>query len=132
MVLEKLRSKFNKEKIIIIYKLLIDVLFLESVFFLLALLGEALIPGIVTSHVGFSKIILAVGITLILSAYLGNTAGINFKEEKVNKKTAFALIFVLVLFFLVSLIKINIIFNLALSFLVFAAGFYIYKIILEK
>ncbi|HRZ95666.1 MAG TPA: hypothetical protein P5262_03835 [Candidatus Moranbacteria bacterium] len=128
----KLLSKINKNNLIISYKLLNDLLFIEIIFFLLALIGEGLLPGTVTSHVGFSKILIAVGITILAVFYIGNEAGIKLAENKINKKTAILLIFILIALLFVSLIKINLILNIFITFLAIATGYFIYKLLLGE
>ena len=128
----KLLNKISRNNLIILYKLLNDLLFVEIVFFLLALIGEGFLPGIVASHVGFSKIIIAVGTTILATFYTGNKAAINLGDSKLNKKTAYALIFVLVLLIFVSLIKINIFLNIILTFCSVAAGYFLFKTLLNK
>jgi len=129
MVLGQLRSKLSKNNILIIYKLLNDLLFVEAIFFLAALIGEALLPGAITAHVGFSKILIFVGITVLAILYLGNEAGVSLSQVKTNKKTASALVTVLVILLFVSLIKINLILNIILSFFAVLVGYYVYKLI---
>lgn len=128
----KLLSKINKNNLIISYKLFNDLLFIEIIFFLLALIGEGLLPGTVTSHVGFSKILIAVGITILAVFYIGNEAGIKLAENKINKKTAILLIFILIALLFVSLIKINLILNIFITFLAIATGYFIYKLLLGE
>lgn len=127
-----LRNKFNKNNLMIAYKLLNDFLFIEIVFFLLALIGEGILPGTITSHVGFSKIIIAVGITILATFYTGNKAGISLGNSKSNKKTVCALVFILVLLVFVSLIKISIFLNIFISLVAIASGYFIYKSVLDK
>jgi hypothetical protein len=132
MALGQLRSKLSKNNILIIYKLLNDLLFVEAVFFLAALFGEALLPGTITTHVGFSKVLIAVGITMLAILYLGNKTDVRLSETKINKKTAVLMIFVLMLFLFVSLIKISIFLNIVLSIFAILSGYYIYKIVIDK
>lgn len=129
MALDKLRNKFNKSDLTVLYKLLNDLLFIETIFFLLALIGEGILPGTVTSRVGFSKILVAVGFTILAIFYTGNKSGIKLEEIKPNKKTTFLLLFILILLIFVSLIKINIYLNLILSASIILIGYYIYSII---
>jgi hypothetical protein len=129
MVLAQLH---NKNNLIIIYKLLNDALFIEIVFFLMALVGEGLLPGVVTSHVGFSKILVAAGITVLAILYTGKKVGTELPKTKTNKKTATLLIFVLILFLFVSLIKISIFLNIFISFFAILSGYYIYKIVIDN
>jgi hypothetical protein len=132
MALEKLRSRFNKNNLIILYKLLNDLLFVEIVFFLLALIGEGLLPGAVTAHVGFSKILVIVGITILAIFWVGNKANVVLSKTKINKKATYLLIFILMLLAFVSLIKISIFLNIFVSFLVILSGYYIYKTIIAN
>jgi hypothetical protein len=132
MALEQLRNKLSKNNLTVLYKLLNDLLFIEAIFFLLALIGEGLLPGIVTSHIGFSKILIAVGITILAILYIGNKADVQLNSVKTNKKTAVLLIFVLILLLFVSLIKINLILNVTLSFSAIATVYLIYKILFEN
>jgi hypothetical protein len=128
MGLVNLRSKFNKDNLTVLYKLLNDLLFIEIIFFLLALIGEGLLPGTVTSHVGFSKILVAVGFTVLAIFYAGNKAGVQLSETKTNKKIASLLLFILILFIFASLIKISIYLTIILTAFILLTCYYIYKI----
>ena len=128
MALDKLRNKFNRSNVTVLYKLLNDLLFIETIFFLLALIGEGILPGTVTSRVGFSKILVAVGLTILAIFYTGNKSGIKLGEIKPNKKTTSLLLFILALLIFASLIKINICLNLILSAGIVLIGYYIYSI----
>lgn len=59
-------NQLSKNTLIIFYKLLHDSLFVALIFFALALIFEAVLPGIIISHIGFSKIV----ITLLLNIFL--------------------------------------------------------------
>ena len=131
MALDKLRNKFNKTNLTVSYKLLNDLLFIEIIFFLLALIGEGILPGTITSRVGFSKILVAVGFTILAIFYTGKKSDIKPEEIKPNKKTTFLLLFILVLLIFVSLIKISIYLNLILSASIVLTGYYIYRIMFQ-
>ena len=75
----------EKNKLLVIYKLCVDLLFIGTIFFAVSLLAESLIPGIVTSRVGFSKISFLVVLPLLLSSVLAGRLGISLAEEKINK-----------------------------------------------
>jgi hypothetical protein len=128
MVLGQLRSKLSRNNLLIIYKLLNDLLFVEVIFFLSALIGEALLPGSITAHVGFSKILIFVGITVLAILYVGNKSDVSLSQAKTNKKTASLLLFVLILFIIASLIKISIYLTIILTLSILLVGYYIYKI----
>jgi hypothetical protein len=130
MELEQPNSRTSSSNLIIVYKLLNDLLFIEAVFFILAMIGEALLPGTITSHVGFSKVIVTVGVTILAILYVGNKAGVNLSQAKKNKKTAYLLVTILVILLFVSLIKINLMLNIILSFFAVLMGYYFYKLII--
>jgi len=58
--------QLNKNTLTIFYKLLHDSLFMALIFFILALIGEAILPGIIVSHIGFSKIVFFVMVNILL------------------------------------------------------------------
>ena len=65
-----------KNKLLIIYKLLSDLLFLLLLFFALALVVDGLIPGIVSTHISFLKIICFIAGNLIALYAVGYLAQI--------------------------------------------------------
>jgi len=132
MVLGQLRSKLSRNNLLIIYKLLNDLLFVEAIFFLVALIGEALLPGAITAHVGFSKVLITIGITVLAILYLGNKTDVKLSETRINKKTAYLLVFILFMLLFVSLVKINLILNITITFMTVAAGYFIYNLILGE
>lgn len=72
---EKFGSKFcprqmSEGSLLIIYKLLHDTLFVSTSFFFLALIAEAILPGIIIAHVGFSKIVIFVLLNILLLGIL--------------------------------------------------------------
>ncbi|MFA5961795.1 MAG: hypothetical protein WC848_03890 [Parcubacteria group bacterium] len=70
-------KQFDKNTIAIFYKLLHDSLFVLIIFFSLTLIAEAVLPGIIISHIGFSKIV----IVLLLNIFL-----IKFLAEKISNE----------------------------------------------
>jgi hypothetical protein len=93
----------------VIYKLLNDILFLELVFFLLISIAEGALAGIISEHIGFSKIVVVVLATL----------------------TAALVLFVLILLVFNSLFKLNILLNLFILIVIITSGYFTYKITLE-
>ena len=131
MALGKLYNKFSKKNLIISYKLLNDLLFIEIVFFVLAIIGESLLSGTDTSHAIFLSVSILAGITILIILYIGNKLSINLEYPGLNKKMAFLLIFILIMFILSSfLMKINILLNITLTFFTIIIGYFIYKIVL--
>lgn len=126
------KIKIQKNQLLISYKLLADGLFIALTFLLLALLAEGVLPGIITSHIGFSKIITVIGSLLLASYLIAKTAKISFSREKINKKTAYLLLFLLLLLLFNGLIKLNIFLNLFILTTTAIAAYFIYKVIFEE
>jgi len=61
----KLRLLSNRENLKVVYKILHDILFIVLIFFLLALIAEGLIPGIITTHIGFSRVVTFIFVNLL-------------------------------------------------------------------
>ena len=124
----------NKEYLKIFFKLLHDMLFTSLVFFLLALIAEGILPGIITGHVEFSQIIIFIFIVIFAIYVLGNFLKISFTgdERRINKKTACLLLFVLVLLIFNSLLKLNIFLNLLIVISIIFLGYFTYKTLLEE
>lgn len=125
------KVNFEKNKILLVYKLLADALFLLLVFFVLSLIAEGVLPGIVSDHIGLYKIAFLIIVTSLALTYLGKITEIKLREQP-DKKTAFALLFIAALLIFNSLIKINILLNLVILAAVGACGYLIYKIIFEE
>lgn len=75
----------DKDVLLIAYKLLHDALLLVLLAFLATLVADALLPGLITSKVSFSKITLILVITVSLIIYLGKTLSISYSQIKINK-----------------------------------------------
>lgn len=75
----------DKDVLLIAYKLLHDALLLVLLAFLATLVADALLPGLITSKVSFSKITLILVITVSLIIYLGKTLSISYPQIKINK-----------------------------------------------
>lgn len=131
MALKQMRNRFNKNNLTVLYKLLNDLLFIEIVFFLVAIVGESLLPGTETSHVVFLSASFLAGATVLAIAYTGNKSDIKLSGSQPNKKIAVLLLFILIVFLFSSLIKINIILNIVISLTAISIGYFIYRIILK-
>lgn len=117
----------NKNLLIISYKLLGDVFFLLSLFFALALAVDGLIPGLITDHVSFLRLILLLVFNLAALYAIGNLAGIKFKQKENNKKTIVFLSVMAAIFIFNSLFKLNPYLAATIVALVILAGYFSYK-----
>jgi hypothetical protein len=65
--------KFSLKKniLLIAHKLFFDILFFALIFFAASLLAESLLPGVITSHMGFSEILLIVMASILLIYFSG-------------------------------------------------------------
>jgi len=86
---------FNKKNLRIIYKLLHDILFILFVFFILTLIAEGLLPGIVSSRLGLYKIILLIFCIFFLIQLAFGKIGDAPAGSFSNKKSSYVLLFIL-------------------------------------
>ena len=64
--MRRLNNFFNQNFFLIAYKLLHDVLFALLVMLSFTLLAEELIPGIISEHIGISKIVVIIAANIFL------------------------------------------------------------------
>ncbi len=126
------KVNISKSYLPLAYKLLIDSLFIALIFFLLALIAEGVLPGIITNHVGFSKIIVFIGSALIGSYFLARTAGISMERKMPNKKAVVLMLLIIVLLILNSLIKISIFLGLPILAVTLVSFYFIYQVVIEE
>jgi hypothetical protein len=90
-----------------------------------------MIPGIVTDHISFLKIIIFIFFVISAVYISGSFLDIKFSDQRTNKKTAFFLAVLSALIIFNGLYKLNLI--LALFILAGAgiSGYFIYKNILK-
>lgn len=136
-VFEKLFHRAKAENLVIIYKLLCDVLFLSLLFFALSLVAEGILPGIVTSHIGFPKIVIFVLLDLMAIYFLGASisagkSNISVSNVKKNKKTVILLLLISILLLFNIQMKLNVYLNIFTSLFVILTGYFVYKILLEE
>lgn len=125
------KIKFNKNISIIIYKLLFDLLFIFLFFFALMLLAEGLIPGIVSTHISFLRIIILSSLNIFAIYLVGNFSKINIQPQKTNKKTTIFLAVLGIILVFNSLIKLNLFLAVFILILIAISGYLIYKNILD-
>jgi len=128
----KLRLLSNRENLKVVYKILHDILFIVLIFFLLALIAEGLIPGIITTHIGFSRVVTFIFVNLVAIYALGNFLHINLKNNKITKKTALPVLLILILLIFNSLLSISIYLNIFIILLTIVSGYFVYQVILEE
>lgn len=94
MHIPKLPS-FNKNTSLVAYKLLHDALFLLLISFVAMLVAEGALPGIISSHVSFTRIVIAILLVLILIILIGKKFQLTYATPIIKKNK---LLPVLVLF----------------------------------
>ena len=128
-------GQINEDSLKIIYKLLHDSLFLSIIFFLLALIAEAVLPGIIISHIGFSKIV----IIILTNVFLIKILTVKVMPEKIVennksknnslKKITIPLLILGVLLIFNSQLGMNIFLNIFILFIASAIGYLSYRIL---
>jgi len=130
-----LPGKWERDAALIAYKALHDVLFVEIVFFAIAMFAEGVIPGIIISHIGFSKIVIAIALTMVVMSYFANLPEIkNLEfsgEKKRTKKMVLAFVFFATVIMFNSQFKMNLILNLSLITISLLIGYFIFQVLLE-
>jgi len=130
-MLARIRRANKKENIIIAYKLLADALFIMLAAFILAMLAEGALPGIITSHIGLSKIAMLIMLDVLIISSVIRIAEIPEKRIA-NKKIAQLLFIVMGLLIFNSLLQLNIFLAIFLSVAIFTAVYFLLKVFQEK
>lgn len=92
-------------KIIIIYKLLVDIFVISLIFFVLALMGEGAAPGIISSHISFTKILLTILILFGIIFFVSQKYDLPIREEKNKNFTEGKIIKILLFIFFILTIR---------------------------
>ena len=127
---QKIFQDYDREKIIVIYKLLCDFLLIWSVFFVFAMLSEGLIAGIISSRLELYAIAAIMLINIFLIRQLGASAKIE-NAQTTNKKIAWPLLFILGLLIFNSLVDLNVFLNLFIMLLIFVSTYFTFKVFQE-
>lgn len=127
-----LNRKFNRNILIVLYKVSYDTLFIFLIFFVLALISEILLPGIITSHFGMSKIITLILGNIFLITLLGNHLKIENLNQKINKKIILGVSFLGILLILNNLKGVSFYLNLFLTTLSIGVVALFYQVIFQK
>jgi hypothetical protein len=130
MLLPKIKIKKNHQ--LIAYKLLIDAIFITLVFFAFALMAEGILPGIITMHVGFSNMVIFLGLSILASYFIAKSTATVIKSQIFNKKIASVGLFIISLLIFNSLIRLNLLLGFITLTLIVITEYFIYKVILEE
>jgi len=125
------KIKPNKETATIVFKLLHDSLLMLLIFFVLALIAEGLLPGIISLHIGPYKIALLILGNILAIAGIKKIYDINDRSI-LNKKTTHGLFVIILLLIFNSLFKLNIFLNLFVLILIVFSAYFIAKILQEE
>ena len=123
--------QINKQNLTLAYKILHDSLLILLIFFVLALIAEGLLPGIISSHFALYKIALLLLGNVLAITGLQKIIGAH-EEDVINKKISGSLFFILALLIFNSLFKLNIFLNLFILIFIFVTVYFIFKVFQEK
>lgn len=119
-------NKISQNKLLIIYKLIHDALFILIIFFIFAMIGEGLLPGIVSAHLGLYKILVVIALNILAIKFVSLSLNLN-SQEPLNKKAASFLLFVLIFLFMNSLRNLDIFLNLIIIVTTVCIFYFLYK-----
>jgi len=127
----KLSIDKTKGALLLAYKLLVDSLFILFVAFIFAMLAEGILPGIISGHIGLSKIAMLIMLDILTISFVMRIADISEKNIA-NKKIAWMLFVVMGLLIFNGLLKLNIFLNLFILIIIFASSYFTFKIFEEE
>lgn len=117
-----------KNKLLIIYKLLADILFLMLAFFATTLVVDSLVPGLVSSHISFLKILTLLAFNLVALYAVGTVTEVRIMEERPHKKTVAFLTILAALMIFNGLFDLNLYLNFFLLITTAICGLFLYKL----
>ena len=125
-------KNLDDQKLLVAYKLLHDSLFLALFTLLASMIFEGILPGIITAHIGFSKIIIGVFINLFLIKSLaGKIPSAKTAPSVRLKKSELAILITIILIGLLLLFgvqsKISSLLNLFIVFCFAACGYLLFE-----
>lgn len=123
-------SSISKNTFLIAYKLLHDALFLLLISFIAMLIAEGALPGIVSAHISFSRIIIAILLILLSIILIGKKFELTYAAP-IIKKNKLLPVLVLLTFLLVgnSLLKFALWENMVITLSTLFLFFLFYQII---
>lgn len=120
----------DKNMLLLAYKLAYDSLLLLLFTFATILIAEGMLPGLVSSKIGFSKLTIALVLILAIIAYLGKKLNIDYDQTRINKsKILPALILFSFLLIGNSLLKFTFWENIVITLATLLVFFLLYEII---
>lgn len=121
------------DKPVLIYKLLKNILVTLLIIWFFAILGEAFLPGFVSTNVSFLKLTLLI-FGIIFSIYLVSKKIENptLTSVEIPKFTLFATIFFVIIISGLALLKFNYFSNITITLTTLLILFYFYKELLDK
>ncbi|MDO8241179.1 MAG: hypothetical protein Q7T51_04335 [Candidatus Moranbacteria bacterium] len=122
-------------KVVILYKLLNDSLLVMLTFFMLTLLAEGALPGIISSHIGLYKIVIAILVNILAITAIGKI--IKAPENATNKKIVetrliASLLIICALLLFNSLLKLNIYLNIFILITLFVISYFLIRVFQEE
>lgn len=99
-IIKKYLEKIDKNLLLMIYKLSHDVLLLSLITFFISMIAEGILPGFISSHMGFTKITFMLLLVVLATITLGKYLGIEISAAHV-KKNIFTPFFLLASFLII-------------------------------
>jgi hypothetical protein len=132
-----LSVKNNSDNALIVLKLLYDSLFLLTLFFAFSIAFEGVLPGVITSQISFSSLIIFIALNMTTIGVLSRTKKFS---ERLTRKTSsqligrekFALLIFLAILTFNSQLKLNIFLNIFLVIGAIAIAYLTLEIIFEN
>jgi len=131
LLLGMLQQINNKINFSIIYKLLNDFLFAILIFFVLVMMAEGILMGIISRYIPLYLIILVMLVDIFAISLIGRS--LKIEERKIlDKKTTIFILVVVVLFLINSLLKISFYLIPIIVIASLASIFLLYKVLIEE
>ena len=123
----------SKNTFLIAYKLLHDALFLLLISFMAMLIAEGALPGIVSSHISFTRVVIMILLILIMIILIGKKFQLTYTAP-IIKKNKLLPILVLFAFLLIgnSLLKFALWENMVITLSTLFLFFLFYQIIFDS
>lgn len=128
-------KKLDEDTMSILYKLLHDSLFALIIFFILTLIAEGILPGIIISHIGFSKLVFLLFGNVLLLKFLAKkiTPDRNAQSSSIENKSLTIITISLsvlgALLILNSQLGVNIFLNIFILLITSAIGYLSYHVL---
>jgi len=125
------KTNFLNKYEVIIFKLLNDLLFLLMAFFLLLIIADGILPGIISNYYDPAIIIILILSDVLLISFLERKLNLKL-IQKSNKKTVCSILFIFILLMANAFFHLNIWLNLFLTLASLLAGYFIYRVFLDE